>query len=197
MASIEIHAAQTTSGNSPKALRRIEKLTQTFLAGVPVMVDSVDGGIKEWTGTVATDKIAGFSSEPASNLSATGTGAPGVLTPVLGLGSTSTFGSVPYQTSAKNIPRGGPFNDGRIGIEVAAGDSVFAANVGPAQTTVETDVGVGYGMTKDADNHWYVDRTKTAANACVTIKALHPLDGPKLGGRVLMTVNNANAQIFG
>lgn len=195
MASQMIIATKTTSGNTPKTRRIIEKSGQTFLTGTPVQVDSGDGGIKEWAGTVGTDLIAGFSAEDANNLATTGAGAPGALAPITGSGSGITFGSVPYQSSAKNIPRGQPFSDGRIGFFAATDDIVFQAQVGPAQTTVATDVGVSYGITKDADNHWYVDRTKTGANAVVKVVGLDPLDGPKLAGRVLFVVEAADAQI--
>jgi hypothetical protein len=199
MASMEIHAVKSVSGTQPRVARIIEKLTQTFLSGTPVQVDTaVDGGVKEWGAAAGTDLIAGFAVEPASNLASTGAGAPSGLTPVLGSGSGTTFGAVPYQSSAKNIPRGAPMSDGRIGFETAAADNLFLAQVGPAQTTAATDVGKSYGLTKDADNHWYVDKTKTGANAVVKIEKLYMLDAVgATAGRVLFSVEAADAQIIG
>lgn len=196
MASQMIIPSKTTSGNTPKTRRLIEDAGEVFLAGTPVQVDETSGGIKEWAGTVGTDLIAGFSAEDASNYASTGLGAPDPFTPVKGVGSQLSFGSVPYQSAAKNIPRGGPYADGRVAFFAATPDTVFEAQVGPAQTTVATDVGKAYGLTKDTDNHWYVDRTKTGANAVVTIVGLHPNDGPKLAGRVLFVVEAADAQII-
>lgn len=195
MASMMITVAQTVSGNSPKTREIIEEAAQTFLCGTPVMIDATDGGVKEWAGTPATDLIAGFSGADAFNLASTGLGAPAAFAPATGIGSGITFGSVPYQPSAKNIPRGQPFCLGRTIFFSCGAGTVFEGQVGPAQTTVAADVGKNYGMTKDSDNHWYIDRTKTGANACVTIQALEPNDGPRLAGRVLFTVMAASVQL--
>lgn len=187
MASIEIHSVQTTSGNQPRIRRIIEKLTQVFLSGVPVEIDTaVDGGVKEWAGTPLTDSIAGFSKESASNLTATG------------VAKTLTFGTVPNESLAINIPRGAPLNDGRLGFEASDGDSVFQAQVGPAQTTANTDVGKHYGMTKDADNHWFVDKTKTTigTNTVCTVVKLDPTDQSATPRGVYITIDPANAQLI-
>ena len=165
MASSEMHAAQTVSGNQPQVRRIIEEATQTFLQGTPVML-AADGGVQAWDGATIARGLAGFCNEPASNLT------------TLGVQKTLTFGSVPFETSAVNIPRGAPFNDGRVGFEVANDDSIFRGQVGPAQTAVVGDVGVQYGMTKDTDGHWYVDRTKltVGTNTLVVIVKLDPAD---------------------
>lgn len=195
MASMMITVAQTVSGNSPKTREIIEEAAQTFLCGTPVMVDATDGGVKEWTAVPATDLIAGFSGADAFNLASTGLGAPAAFAPSTGIGSGITFGSVSYQSAAKNIPRGQPFCLGRSILFTCGQGTVFEAQVGPAQTTVAQDVGKNYGLTKDSDNHWYVDRTKTGANACVTIVGLEPNDGPKLAGRVLFAVMSTSVQL--
>jgi hypothetical protein len=192
-----IIATKTNSGNSAKTRTLPEEAGQTFLAGVPVMIDGADGGIKEWTGNVA-DLIAGISAGDGSNLATTGLNAPGAMLPYLGLGATLTYPqAVPNQPNAKIIPIGAPFNDGRIPFYAASQDTVFEGQVGPAQTTVAQDVGVAYGLTKDADNHWYIDRTKTGANAVLVVQMLHPLDGPKLAGRVLFMFKAANSAVAG
>lgn len=171
MASIEIHAVSTVSGNQPRARRIIEDASQTFLPGTPVEVHSTNGAIMEWDGSTVADAIAGFSLEQANNLSSAGsdptTANPGV--------QPFERSDVPNEASAVTIGR--PlFADGRIGFEAAAEDTIFRGQVGPSQTTAATDVGVAYGLTKDSDNHWYVDKTKTTVNAVVTVVKLDPWD---------------------
>jgi hypothetical protein len=183
MASAEIHAVRTVSGNQPVMSRLLEKLTQTFKSGVPVQVDTTVGAAIEWDGATVALGIAGFAREAASNLVTTG------------VPKTLTFGSVQNQASAVNIPRGAPINDGKIGVEIAAQDTVWYGQVGPAQTTAVTDVGKQYGMTKDADGHWYVDKTKTTVgtNTVVTIVAI---DGNLDTTRgVFFTISPASAQL--
>lgn len=191
-------AAMTVSGNSPKTRTVIEKSGQTFKEGVPVMIDAADGGVKEWTGTVATDMIAGISAVPAVNLSATGADAPQPFQPYTGTGAVHTFGNVPNQPNAVNLLRGGPFTDGRTQFYAAVSDTEFLGAVGDAQVTAVTDVGVKYGLTKDGGTGlWYIDKTKTGANACIKIERLHPNDGAKTGGRVFFTILPASAGITG
>ncbi len=165
MASAEIHAVQTLSGNQPRMRRIIEEATQTFVNGTPVQVSAVDGGVQAWDGVTIAQGISGFAYEPASNLTTTG------------VAKTLSFGSVPFEASAVNIPRGAPLNDGMVGFEVATDDNVFKGQVGPAQTAVNADVGKQYGM-KDTDGHWYVDRTKNnvGVNTVVTVTKLDPQD---------------------
>lgn len=200
MASAEIHSVQSTSGNQPRMRRIIEELGQVFLSGVPVQIVPADGGVKEWDGATLANAIAGFSKESASNLAAT---PPSPLTTTIGIGGPAgaqgakvlSFGSVPFEPSAVNIPRGAPLNDGRVGFEVSDNDSIFLGQVGPAQTTVAGDVGKTYGMTKDTDNHWFVDKTKTGANAVVQIVKLDPNDLSATPRGVYFVVLPAAAQI--
>jgi hypothetical protein len=164
MASMMIHAIRTVSGNQPVMDRLPEEATQTFLDGVPVQI-AVDGGVKEWDGSTLAAGIAGFSREAASGLA------------TVNVPKTQSFGSVPNQALAVNITRGAPLNDGKVGLEAAAADSIFLGQINPAgQTLSIADVGVNYGMTKDSDGHWYVDKTKTAGNAVVKIVALDDRD---------------------
>lgn len=193
MASIEIHSVQTVSGNQARVRRIIEDDAQTFLPGTPVSIEAADGGVQAWDGVTIALGIAGFSLEAANNLTTTG------------VAKTLTFGSVPNEASAVNIPRGAPLNDGRVGFEVSAPDTIFRGQVGPAQTALATDVGIAYGMTIDSDGHWYVDKTKTTVgtNTVVTITKLDPIDQggyplstpPATPRGVYFTVNVANAQL--
>lgn len=162
--SIPIHAARTVSGNQPAYRRLPEEATQTFLDGTPVQIDTGTSGVQAWPGdggNPVTDAIVGFSGEAASNLV------------TVGVAKTLTFGSVPNQPLAVNIPRGAPLNDGKVGFEVAVDDSIFH---GQGNTTMAvTDVGKSYGLAIDTDLHWYVDKTD-AVNVCVRIVGLDEND---------------------
>ena len=196
--SIPIQAVGTTSGNQPRATRIIEELSQTFKAGTVVELFT-DGGVKVWDGATTTAGIAGISYEAASNLASTGLGAPVPYSPVTGLGATITFGSVPNESSAVNIPHGAPPNDGRCGLYIGSGDSIFTAafgTTGAATVPAVTDVGVAYGMTVDANGYWYVDKAKTGGSAVVRITALDPRDVPAAGSRVQFVFLAAAAQLL-
>src|SRR2546422_6776350 len=163
---VPIQPVKSLSGNQWASRRIIEDATQTFKLGTPVAIAAADGGVIAWGGATvsgANGSVVGISYEPASNLASTGLGAPAPNQPVTGLGAALTFGSVPNEASAKNIPHGAPLNDGRVGLILAAPfDSVFSAtlgNAGNAATPAATDVGKTYGLTLDTGgNFWYVDK---------------------------------------
>lgn len=194
-----IRAVQTVSGNSPLTLAQKEKAGQTFLEGVPVMT-VISGSltvVQEWNATwlePATNAggIAGISRKAGSNLGSDGTGAPGPFTPVGAPAASPTFGSVLNQPNAVNFTPGAPFVDGRQIFEVASDDTIFEATFDSADgnaahaTTLASDVGSHFGLTKDTTGHWYVDRQKVTqgTNTVVVITALNPLDGPLQNGRV-------------
>jgi len=193
---IPILPVESVSGNQFRAFRLIEESAQTFKVGTPVSIAAGDGGVQAWVANTqgpGQGGLAGISYEAASNLASTGLGAPTPLSPLLGLGATITFGSVPNETSAKNIPHGAPINDGRVGFIIPAPDVVFSAtlgNNGNAATPANTDVGKQYGLTLDTGgNFWYVDRNKTTAgtNTVLTVIALDLRDIPAAGTRVLFT----------
>lgn len=187
IAALPIEVVQTVSGNQERLIRRAEEASQTFLAGTPVE-QQADGGVAVWDGATLTGVLLGISSEDAHNLSSLGAGAPGPLQPFLGQGASLTFGSVPNETSAVNIPRGAPMVDGRLGYFVGNTDTVFRGifgNNGALATPGLTNVGVAYGLTIDSNNkYWYVDKNKTGSSAVVQVVALDPIDGSISGGRV-------------
>lgn len=183
MASSEIHSVQTVSGNQPRVRRIIEDATQTFLNGTPVMLHSTNGAVKVWDGSTLLLGIAGFVNEPASNLT------------TAGVAKTLSYGSVPYQASAQNIPMGAPLNDGRIGFEVANDDTVFRGQVGPSQSVTAANVGIQYGMTLDSDGHWYVDTTKTTVNAVCVIVKIDPQDQSSTPRGVYFRIINTSQQL--
>ena len=164
MASIEIHSIQSISGNQPRMRRLAEAAGNTYLAGTPLALNA-SGFVIPFAGstyTGAVGSIIGFGKEFGANLA------------TAGVAQQQTFGSVPNEASAVNISR--PyFNDGLTGIEMAVPDTVFLAQVGPSQTAVQADIGNSYNLTKDSDNHWFVDLT-TGPSGGFTIIKLDPND---------------------
>lgn len=147
---IPIRAIRTVSGNQPVIRRLPEGATITVEAGTPVFMSS--GALIEWDGDLSTNLIAGLSLEPGSNLA------------VAGVAETLTFGSVPNQSAAVNIPRGAPLNDGNMGIEVVAEDSVFKGIV-DAGTVSASNIGSIGDLVKDgAGGLWSIDVTAPAEN---------------------------------
>jgi hypothetical protein len=92
VASSQIHAVQTVSGNQPRVRRIPEKASQTFKSGVPVQLSSL-GFVEEWDGTTEAFGIAGFSLEIASNLT------------TAGVPKTLTYGSSSVSISSRQHPR--------------------------------------------------------------------------------------------
>jgi len=196
---IPIQPVESQSGNQWRAFRIIEENAQTFKAGTLVSV-AADGGIQAWNGTTygvntaapALGSVVGVSYEAGSSLATTGVGAPVPFSPVTGLGATLTFGSVPNEASAKNIPHGAPLNDGRVGFILPSADTIFSAtfgNAGSPATPAVTNVGKQYGMTIDTGgNFWYVDSSKSTfgTNLLVTVVGLDLRDVPAAGTRVLI-----------
>lgn len=205
ISAIPILPVKDSSAAGFLAQRVIEELTQTFVAGTPVAITAADGGIEAWDGTTGTAftlasarqaAIVGMSYESASNLSATGLGAPAPMSPFTGVGAVAgTFGSVQNQSAAKNIAHGAPMNDGRVGLILPTASVVFSAtfgNAGNKATPAATDVGKSYGLTIDSNSkYWYVDKNKATrgTNTVVTVVGLDPRDTPAAGSRVLFTLD--------
>lgn len=172
MASALIQERETVSGNQFRMTRLNEDAGQTFLAGTPLMLNLVTGGLKAWDGVTVALGIAGISKEFGANLTTAGvplgTTQPPAGPSAQGPGGGITFGSVQNEPAAVNLTR--PyFNDGKTGVILAIADNEFYAEVGPVQVVATTDVGKQYGLTKDADGHWYIDKTKTGAAAVLMI----------------------------
>jgi len=191
VASAEIHSIQTVSGNQPRIRRLPEEAGQTFLPGTPVQLAAADGGVKAWDGVTVAFGIAGFSKEFGNNLAALG------VTPTAAVNPSpqpSTGQAVPFQPAAVSISR--PlYRDGRQGFEVSVADTVFLGQVGPAQQALASDVTKQYGLTLDADGHWYVDKTKTGASAVVEITRIDPNDQNPVNRGVYFIVLPAAAQL--
>ena len=168
---VPIQPVKSISGNQWGARRIIEDATQTFKAGTVVAMAAADGGVIAWGGATVSGAVGspiGISYEAASNLASTGLGAPQPNQPFTGIGSSSTFGSVPNEPSAKNIAHGAPFNDGRVGVVLAEfGDTVYSATLGTSgaftnwsDALLSTNPIAGLTIDTGA-NFWYVDLGKT------------------------------------
>lgn len=165
-----------------------QKASLTIKLGTPVVLSS--GYLIERTAIDgATKVIAGFTLQAGDNLASDGTAPVG--------GSGITYGSVPNQASAKNIPIGAPPADGTMIIAVAADTNIFYAKTDDAHTVAVTDLGSIFGLTKDSTTGlWFVDTTITAAasGACVEVTDLIELG--TVGGKVGFKVTRAYQQLF-
>lgn len=179
MASALIQDRGSVSGNQPRMERINEDAAQVFLAGTPLQINNADGALKAWDGVTIASGIAGISKEFGANLTTAGvplgTTQPAAGPAATGPGGGITFGSVQNEPAGINLTR--PyFNDGKTGIALAITDNTFYAQVGPTQVTAQTDIGKQYGLTKDTDGHWFVDKTKTGAAAVLVVVALDNWD---------------------
>jgi hypothetical protein len=204
--SVPIKPVETTSGNQWLQNRLYEDASQTFYADTPVEIYTT-GGVKVWDGTTLTNGIVGIAYEAASNLATLGGATtPYVqpLQPYSGPGATLTFGKVPNESSASNIPHGAPLNDGRCGFTLANADTIFSGAFGTSAagtgssvasaTPAITNIGIGYGLTLDTNGYWFVDVHKTTSSAAVTVVGLDPRDTPAAGTRVLFKFLNTVCQ---
>lgn len=181
----------------------IEEAGQTFLYGMPVMINATDGGVQLWDGTVgAGHLVAGVAAQNAQNLGTTGAGAPSGFSPVLGPGSSiGSFAANANQSLAVITPPMVPITDGFNYFFIASPTTIFRAKYGttnnPTATTNQL-VGTSLGMTKDTGNNfWYIDSAKTGASALVNIVGLDPLDPVgTVGGHVLFSFIFTDVSIF-
>ena len=179
----------------------VEEAGQTFLYGMPVQVNNVDGGVQLWDGATLTAGIAGIAMQNGQNLGSTGLGAPAPFGPITGAGGTGTFAANSAQASAVIIPAMTPLVFGLSAFAVAGPNTLFIAKIGTSATvtpvaTTNQQVGVAYGLTKDTGNNfWYVDTNKTGASAAVRIMMLSPLEAVgTVGGHVIFQFLPAVAQ---
>ena len=170
-----INKANTTPFTSSQP----EAAGQTFLSGVPVQLNG-SGYVQQWDGTTVAAGILGVSESFGLNLGIAGAGAP--VPPfggVTGNIATQTYGSVVNQPLGVNIALGTPVSDGRTLYMEPNQDNIFQAlfdnltgTVAADYTPVQASIGLTYGMTKDANGYWYVDKSKTGGSAVVQIISL-------------------------
>jgi hypothetical protein len=182
----------------PLVRRLPQAATQTFNYGTPV---SLVSGYLQATATITGTSIviAGISQQAGDSIGTAGVAPVG--------GASLTYGSVPNQTSAVNIPMGAPMVDGNTGTLLASNTTWFVGCVDAAHTTAAADIGTIYGLTKDTTtNNWFVDTTITSAasGACVEVMEFVDPVGTGLngstttttGGRVAFRVTAAYQQLF-
>ena len=167
------------AGTTPYTASQPEAATQTFQVGSPVQLNG-SGYVQQWDGTTVSAGILGVSESFGLNLATQGLGAP--VPPFGGITgniATQTYGSVINQPLAVNIALGAPVSDGRTLYIEPNQDNIFQAlfdnsngTVAADWTPVQASIGVNYGLTKDANGFWYVDKNKTAGNAVVQIVGL-------------------------
>ena len=167
------------AGTTPYTSAQPEKAGQTFAFGTPVQLSG--GYVQAWDGATVTAGILGIAESFGLNLASNGSGAP---TPpfggITGTGAIQTYGSVPNEPNAVNIALATPISDGRTLYIEPNQDNIFqalfdnsAGVIAADWTPTQADVGVNYGLTKDAAHpYWYVDKNKTGANAVLQIVGL-------------------------
>jgi hypothetical protein len=170
---------QNKANTTPFTEAIAEAAGQTFLSGVPVQLNGA-GYVQQWDGSTVAAGILGVSESFGQNLGTAGAGAPvppfGGITGNIAI---QTYGTVPNQPNAVNIALGTPVADGRTLFMDPSQDNIFqalfdnsAGAVAADYTPVQASIGVSYGLTKDANGYWYVDKNKTGGNAVVQIVAL-------------------------
>jgi len=188
----KVYKVVNNPAGTPQARRLLEKAAQTFKMGVPVVVDSTGYLIESPTISSAL-KIAGFSQEQAANLTTSG------IPKVMALTQTPQ-----NQPAALIIPGGVPPNDGRCGVNIADDNSQFILPCDLGHTPAVTDVGLIYGLTKDATSgQWYLDTAITAAGsgAIAQITEIPVITGDPLaptppipGGLMVFRITSAGQQ---
>lgn len=198
---LPILQVQEKAGTTPFTSAQPEKAGQTFLSGTPVQLSNL-GFVQAWDGTTFTAGILGVSESFGLNLGTAGAGAPvppfGGITGNIAI---QTYGSVPNQPNAVNIALGTPVSDGRTLYIEPNSDNIFQAlfdnsngTVAADWTPVQADIGVEYGLTKDANGYWYVDKHLTGGSAVVQIVGL-PL-GSYLNAPVTFVFMTAAVQVL-
>jgi len=168
----------------PAARRLPEDASQTFLSGVPVYVDSTGYLAVVAAITASGSVIAGFSSEPAHNLTSDG------------VAKTLTYGSVENQANAVLIPVGAPPSDGACGVWIADDLTIFVGKTLSTHALAVTDVGLIYGLTADTNGQWFVDTAITTVNGGAVVEVTELIDAVgTLGGKVAFRVLRANQQL--
>jgi len=173
---LPILQVQEKAGTTPFTNAQPEKAGQSFKSGVPVQLDG-SGYAQEWDGATTANGILGVSESFGQNLGSDGLGAP--VPPFGGITGTiaiQTYGSVQNQPNAVNIAIGTPVADGRTLYMEPNPANIFQAlfdnsngTVAANWTPTQADIGVNYGLTRDANGYWYVDKNKTGGSAVVQV----------------------------
>lgn len=185
----EIEVVRTSQNTTEETLSPQEKSGQAFVKGTPVQLNA--GFLQAWDGATIVAGILGVALEDAHNLASNGLGAPTAFGTIGFPGTGTTFGKVPFQTGAVNIPEGAPPVKGVLVVAQATLDTVFRCQTdngtGAATTPTIANIGTQYGLTVDANGHWYVDFNKTTpgTNTVLEMIDLDPIDGSIANARIL------------
>lgn len=176
---LPIEQVQEKAGTTPFTNAQPEAAGQTFKFGSPVQLNG-SGYVQEWDGITVSAGILGVAESFGLNLGSAGAGAP--VPPfggVTGSGAIQTYGSVINEPNAVNIAIGTPISEGRTLYMEPREATIFQAlfdnsngTVAADYTPTQADIGVKYGLTRDANGYWYVDKNKTGGSAVVQIVAL-------------------------
>jgi len=202
----EIWQYQTKSGNTEMTVGSHvlpEAAGQTFYKGTPVMI-SAAGYVQAWDGVTIAAGILGVAYEDAHNLASNGLGVPSPFAPVGFPGTGVTFGSVPFQSSAVNIPEGAPFSLGYLTVGEANLDTIFwaqvdnsvnSSSVTPTQATI-APASNQFGMTKDTNGRWYIDLGKNTPGVNTVVQVIgFTIDGLIANARVLFQFLKSSMQL--
>lgn len=155
MAGREFRIARVTPGTAADVLTRTVTAGQTFKHGAVLILAS---NLLSEAGSTPTTGIVGIALQAAF---------------------TNPGNSLPYTSLlASGSPIGGRPND----ISVAINDKVtifsgrLVNGATDPVTPAVTDIGVSYGVAKDANGIWYVDQANTT-QLCVKVIDIEPLGG--------------------
>lgn len=179
---LPIVPVSTISGNQEHIFNYREGASQTFNNGTPVVISS--GNVVASTSPLSTTNLTcGIAAYPGHNLASAAKGASPVFGSIGFPGGAPTFGTVPNQSSAVNLPHGVPFVDGLMLVWQSVLDTIFEVQVdnstGASFTAGVADIGQYAALVTDANNWWYLDRNTIAATAGtlpVRILSLNPQD---------------------
>lgn len=180
---------ETTNNTTEFTRTDPEHSGAVFLEGTPVQLTG--GYVAAWDYATVAAGIAGVALGDGQNLGTSGAGFPGPFSPSSFPGTGTTFGSVPNQPNAVNIPEGAPFSIGGTVYATSSRDTIFRGqtdnNTGAATTPTLANVGTQYGISLDASNHAYIDFAKVTpgTNTVVEMWALDPIDGSIPNARIL------------
>lgn len=205
-------SVQTVSGNTPFTASISELAGQNFFQGAALQLTTT-GFVQRWDGVTVANSILGFALMPGSNLATDGAGTPGQFSQVGPPGTSTTYGAVPFQPAAVNIPLGAPMADGRTLFEAANSDTIFQAQWDNSAGTTAADwtpnisqIGDQFGLTFDPSGFVFVDGGKITpgTNTVVKMVGINPVDLVQdgtpntyvLNARVFFTVLRTAAQVF-
>ena len=195
----ELEVVRTTTNTTESTESPQEAAGQSFVKGTPVQLNA--GNLQAWDGATIVAGIFGVAAEDAHNLASAGAGFPAPFGVVAFPGTGVTFGKVPFQPNAVNIPEGAPPSKGLVVCFRATLDTIFRGQTdnatGAATTPVRGNIGSQYGMSIDANGHWYIDFNKNTpgANTVVQMTDLDPIDGSIANARILFKFLKSATQL--